>query len=165
MLKKRKIDSNGLLMCKIQAQAFEHSIDRMECSSDVFVRRFMHSKIADLFDNEGILDTNYQWKDVLDFVEEEYGVSNYGSVKYSPNEMYWIGYVYRYYSYTYEMSSAQVYRIVKPKELRDVYLPYHTLDPSQAIERILEAKGLPLTEEEELKRQYEIIKRIYNDDK
>ena len=63
------------------------------------------------------------------------------------------------------MSSAQVYRIVKPKELRDVYLPYHTLDPSQAIERILEAKGLPLTEEEELKRQYEIIKRIYNDDK
>lgn len=165
MLKKRKIDSNGLLMCKIQAQAFEHSIDRTECSSDVFIRRFMHSKIADLFDNEGILDTNYQWKDVLDFVEEEYGVSNYGSVKYSPNEMYWIGYIYRYYSYTYEMSSAQVYRIVKPKELRDVYLPYHTLDPSQAIERILEAKGLPITEEEELKRQYEIIKRIYNEDK
>ena len=165
MLKKRKIDSNGLLMCKIQAQAVEHSIDRMECSSDVFIRRFMHSKIADLFDNEGILDTNYQWKDVLDFVEEEYGVSNYGSVKYSPNEMYWIGYVYRYYSYTYEMSSAQVYRIVKPKELRDVYLPYHTLDPSQAIERILEVKGLPITEEEELKRQYEIIKRIYNEDK
>ena len=63
------------------------------------------------------------------------------------------------------MSSAQVYRIVKPKELRDVYLPYHTLDPSQAIERILEAKGLPITEEEELKRQYEIIKRIYNEDK
>ena len=63
------------------------------------------------------------------------------------------------------MSSAQVYRIVKPKELRDVYLPYHTLDPSQAIERVLEAKGLPITEEEELKRQYEIIKRIYNEDK
>ena len=63
------------------------------------------------------------------------------------------------------MSSAQVYRIVKPKELRDVYHPYHTLDPSQAIERILEAKGLPITEEEELKRQYEIIKRIYNEDK
>ena len=165
MLKKRKLDSNGLLMCKIQAQAFVHSIDRMDCSSDVFIRRFMHSKIADLFDNEGILDTNYQWKDVLDFVEEEYGVSNYGSIKYSPNEMYWIGYVYRYYSYTYEMSSAQVYRIVKPKELRDVYLPYHTLDPSQAIERVLEAKGLPITEEEELKRQYEIIKRIYNEDK
>ena len=56
MLKKRKIDSNGLLMCKIQAQAFERSIDKMDCSSDVFIRRFMHSKIADLFDNEGILD-------------------------------------------------------------------------------------------------------------
>ena len=81
MLKKRKIDSNGLLMCKIQAQAFERSIDRMECSSDVFIRRFMHSKIADLFDNEGILDTNYQWKDVLDFVEEEYGVRDRKSTR------------------------------------------------------------------------------------
>lgn len=39
-------------------------------------------------------------------------------------------------------------------------LPYHTLDPSQAIERILEAKGLLLDEEAELQRQYEIFKRI-----
>ena len=37
---------------------------------------------------------------------------------------------------------------------------YHTLDPSQAIERILEAKGLLLDEEAELQRQYEIFKRI-----
>ena len=39
MLKKRKIDSNGLLMCKIQAQAFERSIDKMDCSSDVFISK------------------------------------------------------------------------------------------------------------------------------
>ena len=37
---------------------------------------------------------------------------------------------------------------------------YHTMDPSQAIERILEAKGYPINEEEELKRQYEIFRRI-----
>ena len=79
-------------------------------------------------------------------IEEEYGASTYGSVKYNLNELYWIGYLYRYFSYTYNMSSIQVYKIVKPKELRGLYLPYHTLDPSQAIERILGSKNLLLDE-------------------
>ena len=50
-------------------------------------------------------------------------------------------------------TSARVYKIIKPKELRELFLPYHTLAPSQAIERILEAKGLLLDEEAELQRQ------------
>ena len=54
----------------------------------------------------------------------------------------------------------QVYKIVKPKELKGLFLPYHTMDPSQAIERILEAKGLFIDEKMELERQYEIFKRI-----
>ena len=33
------------------------------------------------------------------------------------------------------------------------------MDPSQAIERILEAKGLLLDEDDELNRQYEIFKK------
>ena len=61
---------------------------------------------------------------------------------------------------TYEFTSARVYKIIKPKELRELFLPYHTLDPSQAIERILEAKGLLLDEEAELQRQYEIFRKI-----
>ena len=68
--------------------------------------------------------------------------------------------VYRYFAFTYEMTSAQVYKIVKPKELRGLFLPYHTMDPAQAIERILEAKGMIVDEEAELRRQYEIFKRI-----
>ena len=34
------------------------------------------------------------------------------------------------------------------------------MDPSQAIERILEAKGMLADENAELERQYEIFKRI-----
>lgn len=34
------------------------------------------------------------------------------------------------------------------------------MDPAQAIERILEAKNMIVDEEEELKSQYEIFKRI-----
>ena len=158
----REFDSTGLLMCNLQAEAFEKSVDSVDTSSEIFVRRFMNSDIAKLIDSGGILMTNYRSDDLLEQVEEQYGKSNYGSVKYSRDEMYRIGYIYRYYSYTYEQSSAKIYKILKPKELRGLYGPYHTLDPSQAIERILEAKGEIRTEEEELKRQYAILCDVRN---
>ena len=104
-----------------------------------------------------------QAQDLIDSIEEEYGASKYGSIKYTHNEIHWIGYVYRYLSYTYDLSSVQVYKIIKPKELRGLYLPYHTMDPAQAIERILEAKGRLPDEEQELKRQFVIYKKIRNE--
>ena len=132
----------------------------MDPSSEIFIRRFMKSEIAKRFDNESVLESNIQANDILELINEEYGISNYGSVKYTRNEIYWIGYIYRYFASTYEMSSAQVYKIVKPKELRGLFLPYHTMDPAQAIERILEAKEMLVDEDAELRRQYEIFKRI-----
>lgn len=156
----KKINRDGLLLCELQAKAFENSIDKMESSSEIFIRRFMKSKIAKRLDNQSILDSNIQANDILTLVDEEYGATDYGSVKYTHNEMYWIGYIYRYFSFTYDLSSLQVYKIIKPKELRGLFLPYHTMDPSQAIERILEAKGMFIDEETELQRQYEIFKRI-----
>lgn len=156
----KKISKDGLLLCDLQAKTFECAVDLTSVSSEIFIRRFMNSKIAKSMDNESILQTNIHEKDILNMIEDEYGKSKYGSVKYTHNEMFWIGYVYRYFGYTYELSSIQVYKIVKPKELRGLFLAYHTLDPAQAIERILEAKGLLVNEETELKRQYEIFKKI-----
>ena len=156
----KKIDKDGLLLCDIQATAFELSIDATSVSSEIFMRRYMTSETVKMLDNESILDMNLQARDIIMQVQEEYPESNYGSVKYTKNEMYWIGYLYRYFSYTYELSSKRVYKIIKPKELRVLFLPYHTLSPEQAIERILEAKGINFNPENELKRQYEIFKRI-----
>ena len=156
----RTMDKDGLLLCQLQGQVFETSSSIDEISSEIFIRRFMNSQVASLMDNGDFLQMNLQAQDVIERIEEEYGFLKYGSVKYSKNELYWIGYLYRYYAYTYLLSSVQVYKIVKPKELRALFLPYHTMDPAQAIERILEAKGLLLDEEQELQRQYEIFKRI-----
>ncbi len=155
-----KIDRDGLLLCELQAEVFEKSLTYEKTSSEVFIRRFTHSEIAKEFDTAAILLTNLQPRDVLERIDEQYGVSDYGSVKYTANEMYWIGYIYRYYAYTYDRTSVQVYRTVKPKELRGLFLPYHTMDPAQAIDRILEAKGLAFDEAAELQRQFEIYKRI-----
>lgn len=156
----KKINKDGLLLCNLQAKTFESAVDLTQVSSEIFIRRFMNSKVAKAMDNESILQTNIYEKDILAMIEEQYGASKYGSVKYTYNEMFWIGYLYRYFCYTYELTSVQVYKIVKPKELRGLFLAYHTMDPSQAIERILEAKGILFDEETELKRQYEIFKRI-----
>lgn len=38
----------------------------------------MKSEIAKRFDNESILETNIQANDILQLVDEEYGVSDYG---------------------------------------------------------------------------------------
>jgi hypothetical protein len=158
----KKIDKDGLLLCELQANAFEMSIKTAGTSSEIFVRRFMNSQIAKIMDMGAVLQTNIQPQDILDRIEEQYGASEYGSVKYTRNEMYWIGYLYRYFVYTYGMSSVQAYKIVKPKELRELFLPYHTMDPAQAIERILEAKNLLLDDTEELARQYAIFRRVRN---
>lgn len=156
----REMDHEGLLLCRIQAETFELSVEKTGTSSEIFIRRFMKSKAAQLLDSGAVLSRIYSPQDLLNDIEEQYGASTYGSVKFSKDEMHWIGYLYRYFSYTYRLSSQQVYRIVKGKELRDVYLPYHSLDPAQAIERILEAKHYPLDDEGEMRRQLEIMKRI-----
>lgn len=115
---------------------------------------------AKWLDSGTILASNMQPADLLALVEEQYGPSGYGSEKYTYNEMYWMGYVYRYYAYTYQCSSVSVYKTIKPKELRGLFLPYHTLDPSQAIERILEAKGISENRELDIMHQYEVFRRI-----
>lgn len=154
----RKIDHDGLLLCKIQGAIFENSLKKTNTSSEIFIRRFMLSDVAKQFDSKAYLDGTLTKDEVFELIEEEYGESNYGKNKYNSETLYWIGYLYRYFSYTYELTSKQVYRYVKPKELNGLYLAYHTLSCAQAIERILEAKNISFDIDEQNKRLLQIIK-------
>lgn len=154
----RKIDHDGLLLCKIQGAIFENSLKKTNTSSEIFIRRFMLSDIVKQFDSKVYLDGTLTKDEVFELIEEEYGESNYGKNKYNSEALYWIGYLYRYFSYTYELTSKQVYRYVKLKELNGLYLAYHTLSCAQAIERILEAKNISFDIDEQNKRLLQIIK-------
>lgn len=156
----KMIDETGLKLCKLQANIFEKSVIKTECSSAVFVRRFMLSDVARRMDEGVFLFEACSEDDVFAEIENQYGKSNYGKEKISSEELYWIGYIYRYWSYIYQMTSKQVFKTIKTKELRDLYYPYHSLDPASAIERILEAKGK--LEEDFIKRGVEILRRIDN---
>ena len=154
----RKMDSYGLSMCRFQAELFENSLDETECSSKIFIRRFMLSDLAKRMDKAGFLFDAICVSDAIGEIEIEFGPSSYGQIRYGRNELYWAGYIYRYWAYTYEKSSKQVYRIVKPDELNKLYYPYHSLSPASAIERILESKGM--VQEDEIQRGVEIMRRV-----
>ena len=136
----KKIDGYGLKICAFQAELFKESLTVQNCSSKIFIRRFMYSDLAARMDANGFYYASYSITDAFDEIDRQYGHSSYGQTKYGPEEMYWMGYLYRYWTYTHENSSKQLYHYIKPEDLSGLYYPYHSLDPSQAIERILESR-------------------------
>ena len=112
----KKIDSLGLRMCAYQAALFQMSKKSEECSSKIFIRRFMNSELAKRMDNVGFAFESLDVSDAIKEIEEQYGASSYGVNK----------------------SSKQIYKLIKPEQLRKLYYPYHSMDPLQAIERITE---------------------------
>ena len=137
----KKIDEEGLKLCALQADIFAESLETTQCSSPIFIRRFMNSQVAARMDHRGFLLEASDAVSILNEVEAQYGPTSYGKERFGREELYWLGYLYRYWAYTYEKSSKQVYKQMKAKELRKLYYPYHSLDPAQAIERILECNG------------------------
>ena len=157
----REFDHDGLLLCSIQSRLFEETLEKVDCSSEVFIRRYMNSKIVNTLDSTAFLDDNATTDNIIEEIVKEYGKSEYGNNKFEKDELHWIGYIYRYFAYTYELSSSYIYKLIKPGELRSVYYPYHTMDPKMAIERLLEARNIDLSVEGLNKRAYEIIKDVY----
>lgn len=51
----RDFDETGLKLCRMQANLFVLSASRVECSSPIFLRRFMLSKVAARMDQDGFL--------------------------------------------------------------------------------------------------------------
>ena len=156
----RNMDSLGLKICSYQAKLFEKSIVKTECSSMIFIRRFMNSNLAIRMDKDGLLFEATDMDNAFDEIDSQYGVSSYGIAKFDAEEMYWIGYIYRYWAYTYEKSSKQIYRMIKPDKLRGLYFPYHSLDPAQAIERIREETGNNEHSLTDISRGVEILRRV-----
>ena len=88
------MDRIQLKLCDIQGRLFERSTNY---ASEDFIRNFMNSEVA------GHLDSPYnklQWMGeeyLLEELTDEKKVSEEGE-KYSPEVLYWIGYLYRYWA-------------------------------------------------------------------
>ena len=61
---------------------------------------------------------------------------------HTQDELFWIGYIYRCWAYAYELSSRAVYKISSVTDMHAVYFAYHSMDPLNAVRRLMEAKGI-----------------------
>ena len=156
----KKIDSLGLKSCIFQAEIFEASAKESNCSSKIFIRRFLNSDVAKRIDNGGMLFDSSAIPDVFQELDAQYGESIYGNEKFSQEELHWIGYIYRYWACITNKTSKQIYKEIKPDTLRKLYFPYHSLDPAQAIERIMEEYETNNTDEDELQYAVKVLRSI-----
>lgn len=156
----KEMNKEGRRLCDIQADLFEKSVTTLEMSSEVFVRRFMNSKIASEFDSKVFLDDSKTIDDVFNELNNQYGRTNYGSKKYNKDIMYWSGYLYRYFCYTYEISSKQAYKYLPLKYVAGSFMPYHSLDVPQAIERLLEAKHISFNDDDIMRKGVDLLRVI-----
>ena len=128
----REFDHNGLLLAEYQGKLFEKSAD-LNCSSPVFIRRFLHSDLLKVLDKN---NTNLLSLDVDEGIQnimDQFGDTSYGKNKYSKSSLFWMGYMYRYIAYTREQSTSFVMNLFNHKQMNEVFYPYHTQDPGGAL--------------------------------
>lgn len=135
----RKFDHNGLLMAEYQGKLFEKSAE-MNCSSPIFIRRFLHSELLKNLDNDSFvsLDINEGIQSIL----EQFGDTSYGKEKYSKATLFWMGYMYRYIAYTREQATSYIMKLFSHKQMNAVYYTYHTQDPEWCIESLLNLNNM-----------------------
>ena len=159
----KPLDSLQQKLCQLQARIFEASVDHYACSSAVFIRRFMNSELALTFDDMSYLLMANTVSDVFTMLDEQYGTSSYGNLRYSQEVMYWIGDIYRCLCLKHSLSSRKVYRLFNSQQIARYYPAYHTYDIVQAAERMLEDIGYDNRTVEQ--RSVEVMRRLlYEDD-
>lgn len=137
----RKFDHNGLLLAEYQGKLFEKSSE-LNCSTGIFMRRFLHSNLLNELDANNSATLSLDENEGINSILEQFGDSNYGKLKYSKNSLFWIGYMYRYISYTREQSTKFIMKIFNYKQMNDVYYSFHTQDSEWCIKDLLEINGL-----------------------
>ena len=135
----REVGAEGLELCRLQARVFEASANYMPGSSAIFIRRFMYSSVAARWDRGVVSFENRTVGAILTDVYAEYGRPAAGGSKMGPEQLQWIGYIYRCWAYR-----CKIYKLVSGNELNGLFYSYHTFDVEQAIERIAESRGIVL---------------------
>ncbi|MCL2815328.1 MAG: hypothetical protein FWD23_12075 [Oscillospiraceae bacterium] len=123
-------------LCDIQGRLFERSLKKGLDSPD-FVEKFMNSKTC------GFLDLPYdrlQWAGeeyIMEDLLDEMPVKPIGE-RYGSEELFWMGYIYRYWHYMTGESGRDIYIQAKARRMKECYLGFHTLDAVMAIEDLKE---------------------------
>jgi hypothetical protein len=128
------VDNIQLKLCDIQGRLFERST---AYASEGFIRDFMNSEVAKHLDSPY---NKLQWMGeeyLLDELKDEKNLIPAGET-YSPEVLYWIGYLYRFWASSRNEESRKIYRRAPAKTMKRNYLAFHTFDPDIAIDDLIE---------------------------
>ncbi len=153
----RNFDHNGLLLAEYQGKLFENSSE-WNCSSAIYIRRFLHSDLLKKLDTDNPSALSLDVHEGNNSIMEQFGDINYGKVKYSKSALFWIGYMYRYISYTREQPTKFVMQLFDHGQMNDVYYSFHTQDPEWCIQSLLDMNGMTEDVFDNNKRLKQIIK-------
>lgn len=142
----KELDTIGIKLCDEQAELFEKSLEYKNVGSLLFIKRFVYSETAKKFDDLSIINQIFSPDEELKKINSNKQPKKIGK-RFDKNTLFWIGYIYRYWAYTYEESSINIYKMILPTKLAKFYEIYHTLDPKKAIERIIEAEAIETKKE------------------
>ena len=123
-------------LCDIQGRLFERSLVKNLDSND-FIEKFMNSKTCEFMD---LPYDRLQWAGeeyILENLLEETDVQPVGE-KYNKEELFWAGYVYRYWHLLTGEGGREIYNQAKAHMMKDCFLGFHTLDVAMAIDNLKE---------------------------
>jgi hypothetical protein len=138
----REFDNNGLRLAEYQAKLFEASYNRFNCSTSVFLRRFIHSELLERLDKNNSAILSLDVIEGLNDIEEEFGITEYGNNKYNLESLFWVGYIYRYISYTRNVSTIFLFKTFDYKKMFSLYHSFHSQDPEWVVGSLLELYNL-----------------------
>ena len=136
----KAFDHKGLLLAEHQGKLFEKSAE-LDCSTAVFLRRFFHSDYLKKLDQNEVASLSLDVNEAIASIESQFGASTYGKTKFAKSALFWIGYMYRYISYTRQVSTKFVMHLFPYQQLNDVYYSFHTQDPEWCVRSLLEMNG------------------------
>jgi len=123
-------------LCDIQGRLFERSLVKNLDSAD-FIDKFMNSETCSYFD---LPYDRLQWAGeeyIMENLIDETAIKTQGT-KFGKEELFWIGYIYRYWHFLAEETSREIYAQAAADIMKACYAGFHTLDPAMAIENLKE---------------------------
>lgn len=125
-------------LCDIQGRLFELSVEK-GFDGESFVKHFMESNVAKA------LDSSYnrmQWSGeeylLEELIDECQDALKKGGKVATKDEIYWIGYIYRYWHYYKNETSKKIYKQAPYERMKINYLMFHTMAPEMAIDDLIE---------------------------
>lgn len=136
----REFDHDGLLLAEYQGKLFEKSVE-LNCSTANFIRRFYLSELLKSLDYNSSATVSLWVPDGIEWLESQFGEFSYGTKKLPMASLFWIGWMYRYISYTREQPTQFVMKVFDYKQMNSIYYSFHTQSPEWVVSSLLDIIG------------------------